>query len=250
MADGYLVGQGKISLAPRNSTGRTGGFTWVGDADALTITGSETFLDFNESWSGQRARVVHLSQGKETGFTLSLRRIDAINLARAVHGTVGATAGASVTAEPLVAYNNASVPLAYPGVSSVVVNKGGTPLVLGTDYTVDAVSGMLTFLPGSTQVPAGAGVNVTVNYTYAANGGVVQALTAGTQEFTLRYDGFSQTDGSAIIVTMHRITLDVAASIALLGSDVAALELTGAMLPASEITGQGLSQFFTIARGA
>lgn len=251
MADGYVVGQGKIYLAPRNSTGRTGGFAWAGDADGLSLTASEDFLDFNESWSGNRSRVVHISLGRTGGFSLSLRRLDAINLARAIKGTVGGTsAGATVSAEPIVGYNGAMVPLAFPGVSTVVVNKGGTPLVAGTDYTLDAANGTLTFLPGSTQVPAGAGTNLTVNYTYAAFGGTVQALTAATQEFSLRYEGFSQTDGSAIIVNLHRITFDLASDIALIGSDVAALELTGAMLPASEITGANLSQFYTITRGA
>lgn len=250
MADGYLVGQGKIYLAPRNSTGRTGGYTWVGDADAFSLSASEDFLDFNESWSGQRARVVHLSLGKTAGFTLSLRRIDAINLARAIKGTVGATAGSTVTGETLMAYAGTSVPLRFPGVSAVSLTAAGTPLVAGTDYTVDPVGGMVTFLAGSTRVTGATPVTVTAAYTYANYGGTVQALTAGNQEFSLRYDGFSQTDNSPIIVNLHRVTFDIAADIALIGTDVAALEMGGAILPATEITATDQSQFYTITRGA
>lgn len=251
MADGYVVGQGKIYLAPRNSTGRTGGYAWAGDADGFSLNASEDFLDFNESHSGARARVVHISLGKSAGFTLSLRRLDAVNLARAIHGTVGTTAGATVTGEALSAYNGSTIPLAFPGVSSVVINKAGTPLVLGTDYTVDAANGTITILPGSTAVASPTTATaLTANYTYAAYGGTVQALVNSNQEFSLRYDGFSQTDGSAIIVNLHRVTFDLASDIALIGTDVAALEVGGAILPASEITGNGLSQFYTITRGA
>ena len=73
---------------------------------------------------------------------------------------------------------------------------------------------------------------------------------SGTFEFSLRYDGFSQTDGSVIIVNLHRVTFDLAADIAFIGSDVAALEVSGALLPATEITNPVLSQFYTITRGA
>ncbi len=251
MAD-YFVGQGPISLAPRNSAGRTGGFVFAGDSDVFSVSGTEDFLDFNESYTGARARVVHVPLSRELSFDLSLRWLDATNLARALHGTVGTTAGATVTAEPIVAYNNTMVPLLYPNVSSVVINKAGTPLVANTDYTLDAVNGTIKILPGSTLVTSAMGaVNLTANYTYASYGGTVQALKATTQEYTLRFDGFSQTDNSPMIVTLHRVTIDLAGTISFIGNDVAALELSGALLPAGEISATGpLSQYMTIVRGA
>lgn len=252
MADGYLVGQGKIFLAPRNTTtGAIGQWTWVGDASGLAISGAENFLDYEENYSGNRVRVVHVPLSQTSGFTMDMRAVTAANLAIAVHGNVVAGVGATVTGEAFTGYNGAIAFLAHPGVSTVVINKAGTPLVLGTDYTLDAVNGTITILSGSTQVPAGAGTALTANYTFASNGGTVQALTSQYQEFALRYNGFSQTDGSVVQFYAPRVTVDIASSIALIGNDVATLAVSGAMLPASEITASStVSNLYTLTRGA
>lgn len=253
MADGYLVGQGKIYLATRNTTTNViGAYRWIGDASGFEITGAEDFLDYEENYSGSRVRVVHIALSTTAGYSMDMRNITAANLAAAVHGNFSTGAGATVTAQQITGYNDSIVFLANPGVSSVVINKAGVPLVLNTDYTLDALNGTITILPGSTAVTAVMGaVALTANYTFAANGGTVQAMTARYQEFALRYVGFSQTDGSAIMVNMPRVTVDIAASLALIGNDVATLSVSGGILPAPEITASPtVSNLYTITRGA
>lgn len=252
MADGYLVGQGKIYLATRNSSGVNGPFQWIGDASGFVLTGAENFLDYSENYSGNRVRVVHVPLSQTSGFTMDMRALTAANLAVAVHGNVAAGTGSTVTGEAFNAFNGGIAFLGHPGVTSVVINKAGTPLVLGTDYTLDAVNGTITILPGSTQVVSPTvATALTANYTFSANGGTVQALTSQYSEFSLRYVGFSQTDGSAVIVNMYRVTIDIAASLALIGADVASLNVTGAILPAPEITPSStVSNLYTITRGA
>lgn len=247
MADKYYaVGQGKVYMATRSITGQTGGFEHIGDCDGFTISGAEETLTFNESMSGKRAQVLNLTLSTDLSFTLNIRNIDGANLARAFYGTTGSSAGASVTGEAIVAYNGKMTPLKYPGVSSVTVTKtsGSTPLVAGTDYTLDAVNGTITILPGSTVVPAGAGVPCTVNYTYAAYTSKVEALVSDSQEYVLRFEGKSQFDNKAQIATFYRAKPGIAAALDLIGTDVAVLELTGALLPAQEITTAGESQYF------
>lgn len=234
----YAVGQGKVYIASRDSTGRTSGFIWMGDADGFEITGSQAFLDWQESYSGNRARVGHLPTSTDLGFRLNLKNIDTDNIAKAFYGTKAAGTGASVVGEAISAYASSMVPLAHPGVSSVVVTKTSGSLVLtaGTDYTVDAVNGTLTFLPGSTAVTGTSAVPCTVSYTYASYEGKVQFLSDSIKDYILRFEGKSQFDGKAKVYQLHRANFNLAASLQLIGTDVASLALEGALLAAPEIT--------------
>lgn len=233
----YAVGQGKVYLASRDSTGRTSGFTWMGDCDGFELTGSQQFLDWSESYSGNRSRVGHLPTSSELGFTLNIKNIDATNIARAFYGTVAGSAGATVAAEAINAFASSMMPLANPGVSAVVVTKlPSTVLVLGTDYSIDAANGTITFLPGSTQITGTSAVPVTVAYTYAAYDGKIQFLADTVKDYVLRFEGKSQYDGKAQIFQLHRANFNLAASLQLIGSDVASLALEGAVLAAPEIT--------------
>jgi hypothetical protein len=246
MADKYYaVGQGKVYLATRDISGQTGGFEWIGDTDGFTVNGTEENLEFQESYSGKRATVLNITTSTNLAFSLGIRNINGDNLARAYYGTNASGVGATVTAEAIVGYNGKMTPLKYPGVSSVVVKKGATTLVLGTDYSLDAVNGSITILAGSTEVPAGPGVALTVDYTYAAYSSKVKGLVRDSQEYILRFEGKSQYDNKAQIATFFRAKPGIAAALELIGTDVAVLTLEGQLLPAPEITTSGESQYFT-----
>lgn len=233
----YAVGQGKVYIASRDSTGRTSGFTWMGDADGFELTGSQNFLDWQESFSGNRARVGHIPTSTDLGFTLNLKNIDTENIAKAFYATRSTSAGASVVAEPIDAYASSMVPLANPGVSAVVVTKlPSTVLVAGTDYSVDAANGTITFLPGSTAVTGTSKVPCTVSYTFAAYEGKLQFLSDTIKDYILRFEGKSQYDGKAVVYQLHRANFNLAASLQLIGTDVSSLALEGAVLAAPEIS--------------
>lgn len=245
MADKYLaVNQGKVYLAPRNSSGTTDGFVWIGDCDGFLIKQTQTFVDFYESYSGNRVRTVHVPSQATMEFQLDIRNINGDNLARAFYGASGSSAGASVTGEAVTAYNGKMVPLKYPGVSAVVVKKGASTLVAGTDYTLDAVNGTITILPGSTLVPAGAGVALTVDYTYAAYAARMKAQTDTIKDYTLRFEGKSAFDGLTQTAMIHRANFSLAAQLDLISVNTAVLTITGAVLPAAEQPA-GESQYFT-----
>ena len=244
----YAVGQGKVYIASRDSTGRTSGWVWMGDADALSITGSQTFLDFQESYSGNRARVIHLPTATDMGFTLQLRSMDKDNISKAFYGTASAITGSTVSAQAFNAYASSTHALGHLNVSSVVVTKtaGSVTLVAGTDYDLDATNGLITFKSGSTNVTGSSAVPCTVSYTYAAADGKVEVLTDSIKDYMLLFVGSSKFDAKAQRVLMHRANFNLATSLSLIGSDVAALNVEGALLAAPEITTAGLSQFVTI----
>ena len=242
----YSVGQGKVFIATRDSSGQTGGFEWIGDCDGFSVSGSEEKLAFQESYSGNRVRVIDSTTSVDMGFTLAIRNIDGDNLAKAFYGDSAVVAGATVSGEAITAYNGKMTPLKYPGVSAVVVTKtaGATPLVLNTDYTLDTVNGTITILSGSSVVPAGAGVPCTVNYTHAGVAARVKALTSTAKEYVLRFEGKSQFDNKAVIATLHRAKPGIAAALDLIGTEVAVLNLEGVLLPdASQASGE--SQYVT-----
>lgn len=243
----YLANYGKVYIAPRSSSGRTAGFTWLGDADSFEITGSNERLQFRESWSGLRTKAVDVITSSDFGFTMSLRNIDGDNLAKTYYGTAAAGAGASVTNEAISAYAGQVVPLKYPGVSSVVVTKtsGAVTLVANTDYVLDATFGTLRFLSSANITGTGAHP-CTVNYTYAAYSTRLEAAVDEARDWVLRFEGKSLADQKAQVVEIHRANFNLAATLGLISTEVAALAVEGPILPAPEIVAAGESQFFRI----
>lgn len=244
MADKYFaVPQGKVYIASRNTAGLTSGYEYIGDADGFTITTSQQFLDIYESNTGDRNIVAHLPTQTDIAAEVSILNIDAKNLARAYYGATDSVAAGSVVGEDVIAYNGQSFALAYPKVSTVVVKKGATTLVANTDYTVDAASGVITILPGSTQVSGSTGVALTVDYAHA-KATVIQGFTEGLKDYSLYFAGKSRFDNLSQRATIHRVALDLAATLSLIGTGVNKLVVKGKLLPAYEQP-TGDSQYFT-----
>ena len=238
------VSQGKVFIATRDAAGKTSGYTWIGDCDGFTINTTQEYLDWQESYSGNRATVGHLPVKSDYTAELSILNIDGENLARAFYGTSSTVASGSVVGETINGYNGAMSPLKYPGVSSVVVKKGATTLVAGTDYTVDAENGTITILAGSTQVPSGPAVALTVDYSHGGVASRLKLMTQGVKDYSLRFEGKSKFDDLVQIGEIHRINLDMAATLQLIGTGVNKLGVKGKLLPAAEQPA-GESQYFT-----
>jgi len=243
----YFRGQGKVFVAPRNADGLTGGYIHIGDAEAFMLDVSQSFDDVHESMSGQRLVAAHVPTETIPSVKMTMLEWSRENLVRALYGSsTGAISAGSVTGEELSVYASSSIFLAHRNVSTVVVEKGVTPLVLDTDYTLDAKSGMLTFLPGSTEITGSAAVDITVDYAYAASSGKVEAITSGVKNYSIVFAGINGADNdSAVKVECHNCALNLPKSLSFLDSKVAKLELDG-MLLADWSKGDGLSKFFTI----
>lgn len=238
------VNQGKVFIASRDAAGKTSGYTWIGDCDGFSISTAQDKFEWEESWSGERATAGSVSLKSTYTADLSILNIDGENLARAFYGTQASVASGSIVGEAILAYNGAMTPLKYPDVSSVVVKKGATPLVLGTDYTVDAVNGTITILEGSTQVTVGVGVALTVDYSHGAIASRMKLMTQGRKDYSLRFEGKSKFDDKAQIGEIHRISLDMAGTLELIGTGLNKLAVKGTLLPAAEQP-VGESQYFT-----
>lgn len=246
----YYVGQGSVFMAPRTSGGAiNGGFVPLGDCDHLSIEVNQKFDDIEESQSGNRLVAAHVPTGATYSFKMNLLQWSRQNLAKFLYGADGgAVTGGTVTGEAISAYPGTMIPLANPGVSSVVVHKAGTSLVAGTDYTVDGPNGTLTFLTGSTQVTGPGATALTVDYTYAGYAGKIQAVTQTMPEICIRLNGMNTANGaSPVIVTLNRCAINLAKSLSLLDSKHGVLEVDGMLLPDSTVAaGSGISQFYSV----
>ena len=244
----YYVGQGNISLASRLTAGAiNSGFTRVGDVSSVQISFKQKFVDVEENTTGYGFNALHAPVSIDADVKLVLPQWSTASIRKAIWGTAATdAAGGTVTTENTTAYNGADFYLGSSlpggmalGVSAVTIKAGATPLVLGTDYTLDASYGRVSILPGSTIVPAGTPTAVTCGYTYAATNGNVGAFTGTPTEYSIRVDAknvanpFVDTAGSAFAAVglqLYRVMFDVTKMMDLIGKKETNLELDGKLL--------------------
>ena len=126
-------------------------------------------------------------------------------------GTLGEGASDNVaagafTATPLVAWPGAIVVLPKVGVTGLVVAPagGGTPYVLGTDYSINQNNGSITIIPaadGGTipapTVTSGVGVpNIAVTGSFSLQS-IVQFMITSGKEYALYFDAVNTMNGNA-----------------------------------------------------
>ncbi len=241
MANTYFRGQGKLWIATRDSTGRTGGFFEIGDAEALNINQSETYDTVFESQSGARVKVVHSAIEYNMDFELTVLNFSGDNFAKALLGTSAPVAGGAVTNEEHKAWKGSSIFLKFPGVSAVTI----TGLTAPADFVVNAAEGRIDFPTGSAVVN---GATVQVSYTHGGVDAQMQAVTnTDNREYVIVFEGKNMNlNGTPVIVRLHRAYMNVSAALALLNTTTARFTMGGSLLPAPEITGAGLSKFLTM----
>ena len=170
------------------TTTRTGELA-LGNCLKFEITMKDTMKEKYESMDHssllyQRAPIRRDSTIKIEGDEYSLE-----NLAAVMMGNTAklAQTGAAVTGESLTtaAVLGRYYPTKYRNISAVTLHDAASVKVLGTDYTVDAISGRIYILPTGSIL---AGDTLTVDYTYATQSlNMVQAGTSAKQDGYLRF---------------------------------------------------------------
>lgn len=240
----YFTGQGHILIAPRVTAGPiSGGYIDVGDTQGFSIAMKQTMVKVQENQTGYGFTAASYPTEISASVKLVLSQWSAQNLAFAMQAVQPtANPGGTVTAESVTAYNGSSFFLQNIDVTSLVLKTtGGTPVTLaaGTDYTVNGSFGMVTILPGSTNVPAGAGVPLSAAYTYGPNNGTMGMSTQGIVERSVRVNAwnvanpFTDANNSsfaAVSFNLHRVQFEVSKMMDLIGKKEGTLELDGEVL--------------------
>lgn len=244
----YFRGQGRVLMAPRDSTGPTGAWVHIGDTERLEVNVSQEFLEIQESCSGNRNTVLYTPTSSTWEVAMDAMNFSKENLARAYYGTGSDVVAGAVTNESVKAYAlNTVVPLANISIKSspaVVVTQGATTLTLNTDYTVDYTNGSITLISAA-NLTGSAPYTLEVDYSYNAQDNF-EAVTGTQQDYAIRFEGINTVTGKAVVVHLWRVAMSLAETLSLIQTEVNRFTMSGRLLPAPEISTVGESQYMQI----
>ena len=181
-SNNYVVGKGRVYI-DRFVTDRTptGAFRYLGNTPSLEFQRTVTALDHFDSDNGTKIKDEAFDLEMNILGKLTCDNITSDNLAIFVGGAnsgivnqvaSGTALTQTVTLSALDTYyklgTSASAPLGISNAANVSVTSGATPLVAGTDYSVDLANGLVHILPTSTVAVAGATLTITYNLAAAA----------------------------------------------------------------------------------
>lgn len=229
----FYYGQGKLSIAVRNSlAGTIGHYVWAGDVSAFSLKPTVELIKHRESNSGQNSLIRNVSHARDLNIDITFAEFRPGGLARDLYGNNVVVPAGTVTGEslPVGLLVGDEVRLANPGVSAVVItDSAGTPatLVAGTDYIVDLNFGKVTILNVGTYVQP---FKAAYSYGKRTDTGI---LTAAQPEIALLYEGVNLAENNApVIAEIYKVAPAVAQEIMLIttGTDTAGRQVTGAAL--------------------
>mgnify|MGYP003335528154 CR=1 FL=1 len=227
----YFSGQGKVYVAPRNSSGTSLAYIEVGNVPALTVQLETDVVEHKESTTGSRLLDYRLVRENRARVTMTLENFTKKNLMMMMYGTESTTTNTtSVTGEALVPSGHTLAAgdiffTKFPNITSLTLTPASGTLTAGTNYTVDLATGQITMVGAQTATSP-----VTAAYTAAAYESV-QLFKAANPERSLRFSGLNTAATNApVTVELYRIIFDPTANINLINDELAQFELTGSVL--------------------
>ena len=220
--------QGKVALGIRNPNGSRGPARWAGSASACELDMTEDQDELQESFSGTRGLYATLPTKKTVKIKLTLSELNDDNAALSTAGAKVSVEAGTFTSEPIPAGKVGDMwALDYAKVSSVEITGGAggtTPLVEDTDYTLDAVTGVGTWLTEQANEASADG-------DYAAHS-IIAALSGSRPEFYVLFNGINTVDGTnaRCRAEVYRVTFPPASTLGLIQSSFGTLELEGTAL--------------------
>lgn len=197
MSGNYTLGRGELffgQFAPGTQNPR--GELFLGNCPELSFTAEQETLDHYSSTRGVRIKDESVLLQLDYSGSFVTDNISPENLAMFFLGEslTSTTTSTPVTGEALNGVEkgrtyqlgtSSTAPAGVRKVSSVVVKKGATTLVLNTDYSLDAALGRVTILAGSVTVSNGD--DLTVDYTIDASTRDRVISKSSTIEGSLRF---------------------------------------------------------------
>lgn len=248
--------RGQFFIAPRDTEGNPQAFDDAGCADlgtasiGLTVEQGEHI----ESCSGQDLVDFTFDKAKKGSFAIGLTEFTPANLLMALNGTAAAAAGAPVVVAaedgPLAMLAGQYAQLGgldpHQNITGLVVTDIGSPggvLTVTTDYTLDAVTGLVKFLVDTDG-------QVTFAYSHTDMKSIAM-LTQGSLERWVKFTGKNVAQGGLDeIVDLYRVRFPPTTAFDLLPNDLGVLTLNGTIIAdTNKPVGGALGQFGIIHRG-
>lgn len=171
----------------------------------VVFTPSKEYKEFKAGVPQQTVRILPFSEG--AALKASMAELNGKNIARALGIAVSniSDTTANVTAEAHTTSGTTPIQLLKGReVTAVVVKKGATTAEVTTDYTVDAQTGKITPVSGSTVLTDGS--SITVDYTYVSTRQVNFGGAAATPEAQAEFVYDSPDGDQRITIIFHKAT--------------------------------------------
>lgn len=189
MANNYTLGRGKLYFARYNSgTTNPGGERYLGNTPSLTITLKEETLDHYSSDAGVKEKDGSISLQVDRTIKVVVDNIDLENLALFFFGSTSTvtTVSASNQTETIAVKKglfyqlgiSSSSPSGIRKISNLVVKKGATTLVSGTDYTANADLARVEILASGTTITDNDSITFTYDIASSTHPRVISGSTA------------------------------------------------------------------------
>ncbi|MDR1039898.1 MAG: hypothetical protein LBR80_06945 [Deltaproteobacteria bacterium] len=225
----YYRGQGKIFAYTRELSGSVyvpGTGVWLGNAPDFTLTMNVTKVDHRESYSGQNLVDVSYVTERTATLTATLEEFSAFNLSLCLNGKnteVTADTGKEVIYTEL----NAGKTYLLGGdinVKNVVIEDSlSSPLVLNTDYTLDAPRGSFTMI--TTKAGGGTAEYDTDGY------GLTSLFTEPDAEWWVRFEGLNMLDNNnPTVADFYKVKFNPAQNLSLISAEIAQFQLEASPL--------------------
>lgn len=169
------LGRGEIHFAAfKPGTLVPDGFRYLGNTPEFNLSVTSESLAHYSMDRGTKIKDKSVNLQTDFAGTFTCDDISLENLALFFLGAAGTVTQASATGETETIEDikqgrsyqigeSDALPMGVRQVSITAAAVGATPLVVGTDYTLDAARGIITFLEGSTVAVDGADVELTYN---------------------------------------------------------------------------------------
>lgn len=240
MAIETWLGSGHVSLRPYGSTAP---FERVGNCSKLEFNISETTVtqtDFTQPGGGTYDEVRRIDTVE---VSLTLHDLSTANLVRQLFGTSSAVTSEAVASETHTAQKGQVVALDKMPLSITTVKSqdGLTTYAVDTDYSL---SGAGLYIPEGSTIPDAAVIDVA--YT-SANADVIEALTTAAGAYELLFEGMNEAGtNKRANLRVYRVRIGAAQGLGWIGTDFAAMDVTGTALKDTTKTGAGKSTYFRV----
>lgn len=241
--DYSYLGAGKTYL---REWGSAAPFLEIGNASAVNLGVTEQAITLRDHTKPGGGTYNEVKRIESVDLNITMHDLSPQNLARAFLGSTSSHAGATITAEEVVAYKGGFMALEHvpASITSVAGPSGSPSYSEGTDY--EFRDGGIYIPEGSTIAdPVAGAANLEVTYE-TEDQDTVQAITASAKDYEVVFVGLNEArSGKPARVTVHRVKFGPAQALALVSADEhAALEVTGKVQADTSKTGTGISQYF------
>lgn len=223
------VGKGVVSIAALDSSlTQTGPFVPIGNCPSVTITQEVSKASHRESMSGINVMDAEWVTGVDVKAAIVCDNFSVDGYRLATTGTKTAkTSGTSVSAATLTGSTTLTTGDRYycgsmkPTALSIVDSTPVTPvtLVLNTDYTLDADSGVITLLDATGLVGP-----LKVSYTSGAYT-EIEGMTSIAENYAVMIEGINQVDEKKELFILGNVRIPPADQIGVIAEDVVSYTL-------------------------